>query len=438
MKTQARVLILTPEAFNRVTGTGITFSNLFTGWPREAIATIHSGALPVTTDVCDRYFQLTAKEIHRWGWLKYLFPKNPARKGAVVPSVMRRWGFIKPIFKKIKTLVFGDGIPEQVQLSPELCVWIEEFQPNVLYTILGSNAMMELAERLRVRYALPLVVHIMDDWVSVLYQKGLLSHLQRRKKERLFKYLVEVASARLAICEEMASSYRQRYGQPFQSFQNTIELSALQKYIKNPETIGSPVRVAYIGSIFPNAQLDSLIDCCKAVQQLHDENDLITMEIYSPKHLAEKYRTELVLGEAISMQDTMTDDKEFFATLQAVDILVLPVNFDPDTVAFIRYSMPTKVPAYLAVGTPILAYGPGEVAQITYAIEAGWAVTVTERDIARLKQAFRRLAEDVPLRNGLFKCAQDAAQRNHDSNIVRSGFQAALHRASSLADRRSI
>lgn len=434
MSTQARVLFLTPEAFNKVTGGGITFSNLFTGWPREAIATIHSGILPVTTDVCDRYFQLTTNEIHRWGWLKYLLPKNPVGESTSALSARRRWEYIKPILKKIKTLIFGDGIPEQVQLTPELCNWIEAFRPTVLYTILGSNAMMELADQLRVRYALPLVVHIMDDWVSVLYQGGLLSPWQQQKKERLFKHLMGVASVRLVICDEMACEYKQRYGQPFLSFQNTIDMSALRKYIKNPEIIGSPVRVAYIGSIFPNAQLDSLIDCCKAVQQLHDEGDPIAMEIYSPKHLAERYRKEIILGRAITMQDTMTDDAAFFSMLQAVDILVLPVNFDPDTVAFIRYSMPTKVPAYLAVGTPILAYGPEGVAQMTYATRAGWALTVTERDIFILKKAIRQLATDLLLRSALFKSAQEAAQRNHDVKVVRLGFQAILNQASKQVD----
>lgn len=37
-----RVLFLTSSAFNKVTGGGITFSNLFVGWPIEAIATIHN------------------------------------------------------------------------------------------------------------------------------------------------------------------------------------------------------------------------------------------------------------------------------------------------------------------------------------------------------------------------------------------------------------
>ena len=54
LKIQPRVLLLTPEAFNKVTGAGITFSNLFAGWPKDAIAVIHRDVVPVTEDICAR------------------------------------------------------------------------------------------------------------------------------------------------------------------------------------------------------------------------------------------------------------------------------------------------------------------------------------------------------------------------------------------------
>lgn len=428
----ARILFLTPEAFNKVTGGGITFSNLFSGWPIDAIATIHSDSVPVTEDVCRHYYRLTEREIHRWGWLKYV-PVGKLSNTTLLssPKPKRRgWGF--SILKQAKTLIFGDGIPEQTHLTPELEAWIEAFQPTVLYTILGSNAMMELAERLRVRFRLPLVVHIMDDWVSVIYRGGLLSSWQRRKKERLIQHLMNVSATRFAICEDMAEAYRHRYGQPFQSFQNTIDVRFWQRLEKDPCVVGSPIRVAYIGSVFPFAQLDSLIDCCKAIQAINDEGLPILLEIHSPSHLAEQYRKQLVVGTAISLNDTISEDSAFFATLQAVDILILPVNFDRYTIEFIRYSMPTKIPAYLTVGTPILAYGPGEVAQISYANKAGWGMAVTVRDMERLKRAFRQLATDMPLRVTLSKHARSVAAEKHDAHVVRFKFQSALAGVSSV------
>jgi glycosyltransferase involved in cell wall biosynthesis len=126
----------------------------------------------------------------------------------------------------------------------------------------------------------------------------------------------------------------------------------------------------------------------------------------------------------------MVDDKEFFRTLQAVDILVLPVNFDSYTVKYIRYSMPTKVPAYLTVGTPILAYGPAEVAQISYAKKAGWGMPVTKRDLGELKMALKRLATDSQLRQELSARARQMASIHHDARVVRKQFQEALVAAS--------
>ena len=53
-----RVLFITPFAFNSVSGCGVTYSNLFGGWPKDRLATLHDDFLPVATDVCERYYHL--------------------------------------------------------------------------------------------------------------------------------------------------------------------------------------------------------------------------------------------------------------------------------------------------------------------------------------------------------------------------------------------
>ena len=428
----ARVLLLTPESFNKVTGGGITLTNLFAGWPIDKIATIHRDCLQPANDVCNHYYNLTDNEIHHWGVIRNFIPKISSKIVKFHSRKLngRRW--VISAIKFIKIMIFGDSIPKQVHLTPELCAWVDEFHPTVLYTTLGSNAMMEMAERLRVQFGLPLVIHIMDDWVSVVYRGGLLSHWQRKKKDRLFQHLVDISTARIAICEEMAEAYLRRYGKPFTSFQNTIDVNMWRDFIKDPCIVSSPPRVAYIGSIFPYAQLNSLIDCCNAIQQMNEEGFPISLEIYSPGHLAEQYRKQLLVGMAISLRDTISDDRTFFETLQAVDILILPVNFDSYTVKFIRYSMPTKIPAYLTAGTPILAYGPSGIAQISYAHKGGWGLTIEVRDCEMLKQAFRQLATDISLRERLSSCARSSAAQRHDANIVRYGFQSVLENSSNL------
>ena len=428
--TSPRILFLTSSAFNNVTGGGITFTNLFKGWPVDALATVHSDPVPVARDVCAQYFRLSTREIHRWGWLRYISVGAPSEISLVADGGKSQLTVVRRTLLKLKTWLFGDGIPQEARLSDALEAWVSAFQPTLLYTILGSNEMMELAEKLRVRFSLPLVVHIMDDWPSVIYCGGVLSFLQRRKKDRLLQHLMNVAAARFAICQDMAQAYEVRYKAHFQWFQNAIDVAVVQRFVKNPLVVGSPVRVAYLGSVFPSAQLQSLIDCCNAVQSLDNEGFPIRMEIFSPSHATEQYRERLVVGSAISLQDTICDDEVFFRTLQAVDILVLPVNFDAYTIQYIRYSMPTKVPAYLAVGTPILVYGPPEVAQVTYAEKAGWGMPVTVRDMDALKLAFKRLATDTQVRQDLTGRARQMAAEHHDAGVVRKQFQAALASAS--------
>ena len=427
---QNRVLILTSSAFNKITGGGITSSNLFLGWPKEAIATIHNDPVPVTYDVCDSYFKLSTSEVHRWGWLRHVPLGRPAAAQTTAFGAKLNRSWTSSLLRALKTGVLGDGIPQEACLSEALEAWVSSFQPTLLYTILGSNEMMELAEILRVRFSLPLVVHIMDDWPSVIYRGGLLSFLQRRKKDRLLQHLMNAAASRFAICQDMAEAYERRYKVPFKWFQNAIDVNAWQRFAKDPSKVGSPIRVAYIGSVFPSAQLESLLDCCSAIQALDDEGFPIRMEIYSPSHATEQYRERLVVGSAIALQDTIMDDEVFFRTLQAVDVLVLPVNFDANTINFIRYSMPTKVPAYLTVGTPILVYGPAEVAQVAYATKAGWGMPVTVRDMDALKQALKRLATDTQLRQDLSVRARQMAAAHHDARVVREQFQAALSSAS--------
>lgn len=430
--TFPRILFLTSSAFNNVTGGGITFTNLFNGWPSNSIATVHNDTVPVKSNVCNHYFSLSEREIHRWGWFRYIPLGRRSNEISVGSFSKPQTGSLYRILRQIKTWLFGDGIPQGTVLTTELEDWILNFQPTLLFTLLGSNEMMELAEKLRVRFDLPLVVHIMDDWPSVIYRGGLFSPLQRLKKDRLIQHLMQVAVARFAICQEMAEAYEIRYKVQFQWFHNAIDVFLWHRFAKNSLTVGIPIRVAYIGTILPFAQLESLLDCCSAIQSLNNEGLQIQMEIYSPQYAVDEFRERLVVGNAITLKDTIFEDEIFFQTLQAVDILVLPVNFDLYTIKYIRYSMPTKVPAYLTVGTPILAYGPAEIAQISYAIKSGWGMAVTKRNMGELKSAFKRLATDEKFRSVLSTRAQQAASIHHDARVVRENFQAALVAASSI------
>jgi glycosyltransferase involved in cell wall biosynthesis len=137
-------------------------------------------------------------------------------------------------------------------------------------------------------------------------------------------------------------------------------------------------------------------------------------------------RERLVLDSSIKIELPIDDDAAFFRRIAAADVLLLPVNFNRESVRYIRYSMPTKVPAYLSSGTPILVYGPPETAQVDYARRAGWAHLVTRRDDDELVNGLRSLVVDASLRERVSNNAKIVAARNHDASRIRAEFQSML------------
>ncbi|MBI3706642.1 MAG: hypothetical protein HY246_03005 [Proteobacteria bacterium] len=414
-----RVLFITSAAFNRVTGGGITFGNLFRGWPADRLATVHNDMVPTTDDVCRLYYRLSRREIDRW----------PRRAHAAEMPVTGPAPAVAPpgLVRQLKTFVIGNAWPDAGRLTPQLAEWIDAFRPQLLYTILGTIGMMELIDAIRTRFGLPLVIHFMDDWPSHLYRGGLLSALPRRRMQALIRRLVGSARARLAIGDAMAHAYAARYSASFTAFQNALDLTQLPLALDDaPRPVGDPAQLLYVGSIFDNAQLSSLVDIARAVAGLAAAGRRIRLDIHSSAHLAERFRPQLEIAPCVRLHDTITDDSAFFRRIASADMLVLPVNFDADSLSLVRLSMPTKLPAYLASGTPVLVHGPREAAQVAYAADEGWGHVVGARDAAVLREAVTRLLDDQALRTRLVETARAVLRKNHDAAAVRQRFQDTL------------
>jgi glycosyltransferase involved in cell wall biosynthesis len=421
-----RALFVTPAAFNHLTGGGVTFSNLFAGWPKDRIATVHNDTVPTSTDVCDRYFVLGRAEIDLFAPLRAVRAiRDRGGKsdsvGAGVGPVERRG----PIAR-----IQGDSAPQRVRLTAALERWIADFRPELLYTILGSNAFMELVGKIRGRFALPTVVHMMDDFPAVSYRRGAFAPLERARMQRLLAEHFRAATACMGICAEMCAAFSHRYGRSFLPFQNCVDVERWRRVVRSATATKGPVhRVLYFGSVLANAQLASLVDICRSVARLNGEGFPIAFDIAGPAPQLARHGAVLAIHPAIRLVAPTEDDGAFFEMLAAADALVLPVNYDAETVEFIRYSMPTKVPAYMASGTPILVYGPRGIAQVDYAERERWGHVVSAREPSALDSGLRQILSEPALRESLRLRAQATAAANHDSVTVRGRFQDALKAA---------
>jgi len=430
MSAHPRVLFVTPHAFNALTGGGVTFSNLFRGWPKDRLATVHNDPVPTSDDVCAHYYRLGADEIDLAPPLAWARRLRRARRAAGDTGEGPQEPAPDPPSGGLLGGLLGDSIPQAARLTPALEDWIAAFRPEVLYTILGSNALMALIDRIRRRFALPLVVHFMDDWPEMAHRRGLCAPVMRRRMDRLVRRLAAEAAVAMGISPAMCECFAARYGRPFVPFQNTVDLDRWEAVLRrDAQASGPPFDLLYVGSVFANAQLASLLDAAAAVEAAAEDGLDVRLSIASPPFLIAPHAARFAVFPRTRILPPITDDDAFFRRIAAADALLLPANFDADSVGFIRYSMPTKVPAYLASGTPVLVYGPAETAQVAYARAAGWGEVVDTRSVERLKQGLGRIMTDRDRRDALFQAAKAAARENHDAARVRARFRATLAEA---------
>lgn len=415
-----RILVVTSNNFNLQSGGGITLTNLFRGWPADRIANLHEDPTPPDTSVCPNAFQLTGREVH-WSVPFSLVERGVTGRSASAGTTAMGAGAPTRTWKR---RLLSDGLPRSVSLTPELVRWIDAFRPEVIYAFLGSIAQMRLTRAIADRWHLPTAIHIMDDWPASLYADGALGVVMRPILLREFRALLDRSSARLAIADHMAREYERRYGGVWQSFHNALDMDEWRQTARTDWRVSTVASVRYIGSILAESQRDAIRDVCESVKRLRARGRSVQMSVHSPVSQTAELGA-WGFSEGVLAIHPAPASADVPALMAGADVLLLPFNFDDASVRYTQLSMPTKIPAYMISGTPVLVYGPESVAAVRYAVTAGWGDTVTVPDPRKLDAALEQLIVNVDHRETLGRRAQHSAAR-HDIAHVRPDFWAAL------------
>ena len=110
----------------------------------------------------------------------------------------------------------------------------------------------------------------------------------------------------------------------------------------------------------------------------------------------------------------------------SVDVLILPNDFDPASISFLKYSMPTKASEYMATGTPILIYADADTAIVKHAEKNKWAYIVSENNKQKLANAIEELYHNSELREKIGNIAKEYAIKHYSDIIVNEQFRQAF------------
>lgn len=432
-----KILIFGPP-FNSFSGGGITLTNLFKGWPKEKIAVTSTGHVlfKVSTDICNVYYLLGSGE-QRWRFpLNYLQRSFPSglmsfvndesnSPGQPVKTVRDKFKIRQFLVDKIfYPLIHWFGLfhcLSEIHFSDNFKEWLAEFNPEILYLQVSSREDVLFSIKLCNYLSIPVVIHMMDDWPSIISKDGLFAKYWKTKIDKELRQLLDRINLYLSISDAMTSEYNRRYNKHFIAFHNPIETERWTPFRKTNFKLNSDhVKILYSGRIGIGIT-ESLIEIAHVIDTINRTWGKIKLYVQSPSGDTE-VRNRLKQFDCIVLNPVVEYTK-LPAIFAHADILVIANNFDKEGIDFLRYSMPTKVSEYMASGTPILIYAPFEtaVSQFFDANKCGYCVT--EQKPERLNEALQLLISDEEYRKRLSHNSVTLAKEMFDADKVKREFQ---------------
>lgn len=414
-----RVLIVTSDQIGSLTGTGVTLTNLFGSWPREALAELHFSDDPVRSEG-------VRKEMR--------FPAGAVPADYLVRRLMRGR---RPQFADGASKVAGVPLPPNasaparrhaalrslLDVSPVLPsrrieMFVENFRPDIVYSLLGSVRVIRVATQIARRWQIPLVPHFMDDWPETLYSSGELHGWAQRHLRRQLVSALALAPFALCISPAMCNEYQRRYELRCHPFVNPVRLQ--NEPALSAPTIGQP-ELLYVGGL----QLGRWETLLQLGEAMVEAGVNARLTVYAPPaHLRGLEVPPGLVGTLTLAGSLATEDVA--PRLTEADVLVHVESLLPQQGAFARYSLSTKVPQYLGAGRPVLAIGAPGLASLETIEESSGGIVVTSTDRGVLGQAVTALLGDGGRREEYGRAGRIYAAKHFAVEPVRERFREVL------------
>ncbi len=428
-KTSKPVKVLIVGAqFSNSYGSGIFTTHMFANWDKDNLATISSRRLLQNWEKCSSHYCVGDKEIcMRKPLNRFREPKSSGQltvAGEKQESISNktksksRYPSFRKIGQKIVSLLGGKELFLNIVVSKELLLWINEFKPDVLYGVCSSYESIEFLRKLHDVLPIPLVLHLMDDWPTTLYNRGLVKYTIRPRYGRAFNKLIQQADVVIGICETMAKEYQTRYKRLVISFPIPIDIQPYNTIYRTEWKIRKPFRIRYGGRV-GWAIKESLGEFARVVEQLNKEGYEILFEIATNQI----ENIPSICKELDSVKIVKLSPLHELPKISAeCDLHLICYDFDEYSINQAKYSMPGKLPACMASGTPILVYAPSCLPVSNYVKNENWGVLVSNRNSGELANQIKRIVNDKQIRKEYGEKARKLAYQKHDAKMVSTSF----------------
>ena len=424
-KEYPKVLVI-GLGFETSTGSGITLTNQFKNWDLSRLAAA-AETINDRESICKNNYTLGYAENKRRFPFNLIQKKNKSGQltseafDVGASQVQSNESSLKKAYLKILQYAGLYYYSRDLKISKPFKAWVLGFQPDYIYTTANEPEVMRLVKAVQRITGAKIITHIWDDLIKNYFnQPGLFYRYRKNCNNKELKDLLDKSSICLSISSAMGTEYYNRYGMMFKTFHNCLDIGENQYPHKEKYSSNGPFTILYAGRVGVGIS-DCLIDVCKAIELLDMNKFKLEIQTTSNHIILDKLRQYpfVKIRPVVSYNEI----KEI---LTGADLLLLPYNFDHDSVESLRLSMPTKFPEYMISGTPILLYADETMHLTQFARDNSIAYVLTSNKISDIATAIEDLSLNEDLRIKLGSDAKNYAIQHFDSAKVRSDFAGLL------------
>jgi hypothetical protein len=400
MNVTPKILFINVD-FRYNNSAGITISKLIDHFPKENLGLLSYYANRSDIDIFAHKFQISKNESNK----EIQFSRK--NKTDIKESRIR-YIWLSIVKRIIRNTLGTKYRKRKYYISNQLKSWLLNFNPDYIYLNPYEIETIEFALKISELLNCRIIIHVMDDKVSINYP-GILGKFYNRKLKNRFEEIVKRSDIRLSISEKMASVYYKRYKKKFITFHNPINVDEWEPFTKKDVSLKSEVKIIYSGS--SDSTFNPIIEFCKVIAHINQNHCHIKFVLYS-KFNSYKAKKKLEGYPFVEINDYVSQ-KELPRVLTDADFLFLPLSFEK-RLSYTSLSMPTKTAEYMISGTPIILYSPCNTALVDYAREKNWAYSITTNQFNDAVQLFKELLGNKKLRKNISENAVTVAKKNHD------------------------
>jgi glycosyltransferase involved in cell wall biosynthesis len=383
-------LIIADFPVGYASGFGETLYNLFSGFPSEKLWSAHPGHVAAAAD------------------------KQRAQSVPLPSPARPRWLNNGASYPLLKVRQFR-AARESVRLLSEV---VEKNSIRNFLVVPVSPWILSAALALHKRYPkLNLVFYVMDDWQGH-HECHQLPYSRWRR--RLLREAIDRANARFAVSREMAAHYEQTFGKSWSVVHNGVRESALTTE-SNGHKKPRQVMLAGDVNVF---RFDAVIAFAEAIERYNQRRQQ-AIEFKVMGEVAEQHRAPLSALKSARLLSRRSH-AECLEAMKAADLLYLPLAFCKQSARISLYSLPTKLPEYLASGKSVFFHAPGDSAVFQVAERYDLTPRLATIDPRALDGFVEQWAEGNQNGAESLARARDALVQEFDIDTLAARFQSAF------------